>query len=95
MPFGWYARTDLPFLCVVYWTNFLAARCMELYKKKSLTWEEIYEFLKGLLSYGDDPFEDMVSEILEDLKKETDPEIKKNMKSILKIADLLREVSNF
>jgi hypothetical protein len=68
---------------------------MDLYKKKSLTWEEIYEFLKELLSYGDDPFEDMISEILEDLRKETDPEIKKNMESILKIADLLREVSNF
>jgi hypothetical protein len=68
---------------------------MELYKKKSLTWKEIYEFLKELLSYGDDPFEDMVSEMLEDLQKETDPEIKKNIESILKIADLLRKVSNF
>lgn len=68
---------------------------MDLYKKKSLTWKEIYEFLKELLSYGDDPFEDMVSEILEDLRMETDPEIKKNMESILKIADLLRKVSNF
>jgi hypothetical protein len=68
---------------------------MDLYKKKSLTWKEIYEFLKELLSYGDDPFEDMISEMLEDLRKETDPEIKKNMESILKIADLLREVSNF
>jgi hypothetical protein len=68
---------------------------MDLYKKKSLTWKEIYEFLKELLSYGDDPFEDMVSEMLEDLRKETDPEIKKNMESILKIADLLRKVSNF
>ena len=95
MPFGWYARTDLPFLCVVCWVNFLAPTGMELYKKKSLTWKEIYEFLKELLSYGDDPFEDMISEILEDLRKETDPEIKKNMESILKIADLLREVSNF
>ena len=68
---------------------------MDLYKKKSLTWKEIYEFLKELLSYGDDPFEDMVSEMLEDLRKETDPEIKKNMESILKIVDLLRKVSNF
>ncbi len=95
MPFGWYARTDLPLLCVVCWANFLAPTGMDLYKKKSLTWKEIYEFLKELLSYGDDPFEDMVSEMLEDLRKETDPEIKKNMESILKIADLLREVSNF
>jgi hypothetical protein len=95
MPFGWYARTDLPFLCGCQKANFLAATGMDLYKKKSLTWKEIYEFLKELLSYGDDPFEDMISEMLEDLRKETDPEIKKNMESILKIADLLREVSNF
>jgi len=75
--------------------QFFLASGMDLYKKKSLTWKEIYEFLKELLSYGDDPFEDMVSEMLEDLRKETDPEIKKNMESILKIANLLREVSNF
>ena len=75
--------------------NFLLGRNMELHKKPNVTWEELYEFLKEMLSYGDDPFEDMYSEFYEELKTEADPQIKKNIKTILKIMDILRNIANF
>ena len=68
---------------------------MDIHKKSNVTWEELYEFLKEMLSYGDDPFEDMYSEFLEELKTVSDPQIKKNIKTILKIMDVLRNVANF
>lgn len=68
---------------------------MEIYKKSNLTWIEIYDFLKEMLSYGDDPFEDMYSEFLEKLKIETDPQIKINIETILNIMDFLGDIVNF
>jgi hypothetical protein len=95
MPFEWYARTVLPLFRGYQGANFLAATSMDIHKKSKVTWDELYEFLKKLLSYGDDPFEDMYSELYEELKTVSDPQIKKNIETILQIMDVLRKVANF
>lgn len=95
MPFEWYARTVLSVLRGHQGANFLVGSIMDIHKKSNITWEELYEFLVEMLSYGDDPFEDMYSEFCEELKTVTDSQIKKNIKTILKIMDVLRKVANF
>jgi hypothetical protein len=63
---------------------------METYKKDLVSWNEVYALLKDAISYGDDPFEDMYSELLFELEKEKDKSVKKNMAKVLQIMDLLR-----
>ncbi len=63
----------------------------EIYKQKTITWEEMYKVLKLWIEYGDDSFEDEYAELYEIEKHTTDPSHKKNLKTMLKIMNFLRE----
>ncbi len=65
---------------------------MKAYKKDLVSWNEVYGVLKEAISYGDDPFEDMYSELLVELEKEKDESVKKNIAEVLQIMDLLRTI---
>lgn len=63
----------------------------EIYKKNTITWDEMYDILMLWIEYGDDPFEDEYAELYEIEKHTTDPVHKKNLKTMLKIMGVLRE----
>lgn len=56
-----------------------------------LTWNEILKVLTVWLEYGDDPFEDEYSELLEELKKTDHEKRRERIKLVLDIMDFLRE----
>ena len=62
----------------------------EIYKKETITWDEMYDVLMLWIEYGDDPFEDEYSELYEIYRNTQNPLLKKNIKTMLKIMDMLR-----
>ena len=57
--------------------------------KSTHTWAEFRELITKWMKYGDDPFEDAYSEILDRMEKESDPEKKALFKEVLLTMDAL------
>jgi hypothetical protein len=62
---------------------------IDIYKQEKVTWEQVCKIVTSWIKYGDDPFYDKYSEILEEMNEEKDPEVKKRLDMILKLMDVL------
>ena len=65
--------------------------CKAYFDRDALTWNELLKVLMVWLEYGDDPFEDEYSEVLEELNKSVDEKRKERIQLVLTIMDFLRE----
>jgi hypothetical protein len=61
------------------------------FDRDALTWNEIFKVLTVWLEYGDDPFDDEYSELLEELNTSVDEKRKERIGLVLDIMDFLRE----
>ena len=59
--------------------------------KENMTWSELKEIVEEWIRYGDDPFEDAMSEISYQLEKCKDPAQAKVFKDVLEFMKMLQE----
>lgn len=63
----------------------------EIKIKENMTWTELKEIVEEWIRYGDDPFEDAMSEIYYQLEKCKDPAQAKVLKDVLEFMKMLQE----